>query len=567
MNLWRKLQYPGLAAVIAFYLLHASLLAARLQDDAFISFRYARNLAGGAGLVWNPGERAEGYTNFLWTLLQAIPFVFSSAADPVAYVRALSLISGAGAIVASFFLVRRAAPKNDLLPLVPPVLLAGSWPFAINTMSGLETVFFAALLAIATLLFVIEHDDLRYRGSSLIYALAALTRPEAIGLFLLVAAAAALSLRKRDGFRRYAIRVAVPFIAVSGAHEIFRLAYYGQLVPNTFIAKFGVPLPKGLPTRASYLGDFLTSGLAPHFAFCLAFSALVALFLVARARDPKVLPISIGAVFGFINVAAGGADFMIGFRYLVPYLPLLYVAAALGAAYLVMRWRGARDSEKGKTRAQLDATAGFRIEAALLVLSVFSASRGYANSRDRLRPFEELRRRVTADTSEALGRWMAEHLPPGTLIAAVDIGQIGFYSGLPIVDLSGLTDAAIARRPGDILDRSLDLDALFARGIGGFVLTSRSFGPPRARGPLEAYWPEMSSARLVMDPRAREGFAFVARYPSYTRLERMPDGSWQPLPKGAHGSEERDNSYYLELFLRNDIAAAVAGQPPAEPPQ
>lgn len=36
-----------------------------VQEDAFISFRYARNLVDGHGLVFNPGERVEGYTNFL----------------------------------------------------------------------------------------------------------------------------------------------------------------------------------------------------------------------------------------------------------------------------------------------------------------------------------------------------------------------------------------------------------------------------------------------------------------------------------------------------------------------
>ena len=39
-----------------------------LTDDAFISFRYARNLLEGHGLVFNPGERVEGYSNFLWVL-------------------------------------------------------------------------------------------------------------------------------------------------------------------------------------------------------------------------------------------------------------------------------------------------------------------------------------------------------------------------------------------------------------------------------------------------------------------------------------------------------------------
>jgi arabinofuranosyltransferase len=42
-------------------------------DDAYISFRYAHNLAEGEGLVFNPGEYVEGYTNLLWTLLMTLP--------------------------------------------------------------------------------------------------------------------------------------------------------------------------------------------------------------------------------------------------------------------------------------------------------------------------------------------------------------------------------------------------------------------------------------------------------------------------------------------------------------
>jgi hypothetical protein len=47
-----------------------------VQDDAFISFRYAYNFAHGKGLVWNDGYRVEGYTNFLWTVLMSIPLYF-----------------------------------------------------------------------------------------------------------------------------------------------------------------------------------------------------------------------------------------------------------------------------------------------------------------------------------------------------------------------------------------------------------------------------------------------------------------------------------------------------------
>lgn len=539
MDRWRKLQYPGLAAALVFHVAHVLLLGGRLQDDAYISFRYARNLAEGAGLVWNVGERVEGYTNFLWTLLLAIPFVFSKAAEPVLFARVLSVAGGAAAIVASFLLVRRLAPKSVVLPLVPPILLAGNWSFAINTMTGLETAFLAGLVTVAALLLVAETEDLKYRGSSMIFALAALTRPEAIGLFLglLGLVAWPLPYPYRPEARRYLARLTVPFAAIVGLHLLFRIGYYGHLVPNTFFAKFGVPLPAGLPSRGEYLTRFLLEGLDPFVVFV----ALAGLFVIARVRVPAARLVAAGAVFGIVNVAVSGADFMIGFRYLVPYLPLMYVAAALGAAWVLERW-----------------PALGKIEAALLVVAVAEAGRGYAHSRDRLHSFEELRRRVATDTGVALGQWMKEHLPAGTRVATVDIGAIGFHSSLPVLDLSGLTDTAIARLPGDILDRRLDLDALFQRDIGAFVLVSRAPGPPRGHAVIGSYWPPGSARALLSDARMKDGYSFTARYPSYVRLERLADGSWQPEAAGAHVADERDNSYFLELYLRNDIAAGLA---------
>src|SRR3954451_10285533 len=69
------------AFIAAMFLIYAGLFIYRtsfvidgeryfsLFDDAMISMRYAKNLANGYGLVWNPGgERVEGYTNPLWVL-------------------------------------------------------------------------------------------------------------------------------------------------------------------------------------------------------------------------------------------------------------------------------------------------------------------------------------------------------------------------------------------------------------------------------------------------------------------------------------------------------------------
>src|SRR5438552_12188088 len=79
--------------------LHAARLA-WATDDAFISFRYADNLVRGLGLVYNAGERVEGYSNFLWTLwcaagisLGASPVVWSIVWGIACYAATLALLA------------------------------------------------------------------------------------------------------------------------------------------------------------------------------------------------------------------------------------------------------------------------------------------------------------------------------------------------------------------------------------------------------------------------------------------------------------------------------------------
>ena len=73
---WRLLAYGLFTALSVVVLLEASVVLDGktyfwLDDDQMVSMRYGRNLAEGKGLVWNEGERIEGYTNFLWTLVMA----------------------------------------------------------------------------------------------------------------------------------------------------------------------------------------------------------------------------------------------------------------------------------------------------------------------------------------------------------------------------------------------------------------------------------------------------------------------------------------------------------------
>jgi arabinofuranosyltransferase len=541
-NLQRRfrLQVAGLVLLVLGYVAHFRLLDARIQDDAYISFRYAKHLAEGHGLVWNIGEKVEGYTNFLWTVLAALPLAISDKLNPLSYARALSSFSGYITIVVTFLFMRHLLPKTRVFPLIPIALLAGSWPLAINTMTGLETVFFGALLTSATFLLVREQDDLKVRGSSLLYALAALTRPEAILLFAFVSGL--VFFHRRNGgapAKNYAVRFFLPFVLLVGAHEIFRLAYYGEFVPNTYFAKFGSELPAGMPTRATYIGDFLLKGLDP----AVITPVLVVFLAIFKGRELRAQILLLTAGFGLLNVALSGADFMIGFRYLVPYAPAFYMAATLSLEAFSERVR------KGPSARTLEVGA--------FVFALLAGAHGYWHSRTKLQSFEQLRQVVNHDTNTALGKWMAESLPRDAVVVARDIGEIGYLSGLPLIDMTGLTDRTIARKPGNVLDRAFDIDDIFARHPSVFVFVSKLPGPTVGPRRAIAFATSPSTLRLLDDPRFAEQFMFFTRYPNYERLRPGENGQW--VPASTNGTQPGDfpNTYFLEVYLRKDLVQSL----------
>src|ERR1043166_6070025 len=112
-------------------------------DDAFIAFRYARNLAMGHGLVFNPGfERVEGYTNFLWVLLLAAGRFCGLAPESACHV--LSIAAGIGIILLITWHCLKALPAgaSAFWALWPALLLAVNRTFTMWCTSGLETKLF-----------------------------------------------------------------------------------------------------------------------------------------------------------------------------------------------------------------------------------------------------------------------------------------------------------------------------------------------------------------------------------------------------------------------------------------
>jgi hypothetical protein len=96
-NLLRKLNpivVVALCVLSAFFALHKLNYPLIGIDDANIYFVYARNLANGYGFVYNSGgERVEGFTSLLWTLISAIVFKFFAHPELTLFIINIILVS------------------------------------------------------------------------------------------------------------------------------------------------------------------------------------------------------------------------------------------------------------------------------------------------------------------------------------------------------------------------------------------------------------------------------------------------------------------------------------------
>src|SRR5690242_4850816 len=167
----------GLVLPMALMVWNMAAVRAFTIDDAYISFRYARNLARGLGLVYNPGERVEGYTNFLWTVLMAAGLRFHVSPEILA--KCLGGLAACVSLGMVYLLSRRIRPFGAI-PCIATWLMATSMVQTGYAMFGLETAFFTCLVLAGLELLLRERD--RGRGfpySALVFGLAGLTRPEA----------------------------------------------------------------------------------------------------------------------------------------------------------------------------------------------------------------------------------------------------------------------------------------------------------------------------------------------------------------------------------------------------
>lgn len=284
-----------------------------LADDAFITYRYLSNAMAGHGLVWNaaPFERADGNTDFLWSmLLLAIWKVFG--AEPPAIANSLALGFG----LATLWLLARAAERLPLpaalarwrVIVVALVLLpvASNRAFLASLSSGIgQAIFNFALIAWALAAMSATADrSRRLLGLGALAGFVGLCRPE--GHLVVAATALLLLLWRRDRVGLAAIALAVVPVLL---HVSWRRLYYGSWLPCTYYAKSVEAWPE--------------AGVKYAFTFVVEFAlwtwlAVFAAWLVVRVRRGDLLaPIALrnlgrSAVVGVFAVHFAYYTFRIG---------------------------------------------------------------------------------------------------------------------------------------------------------------------------------------------------------------------------------------------------------------
>ena len=503
-------------------------------DDAFITFRYAENAVAGEGLVFNAGERVEGYTNPLWTVM--VTAGMALGAEPVALVHTL----GVGFFAATLMLLLAAGRifgSHGVAP-VAAVGLACHWHSKTFATCGLETSMFSFLVTALLVATLVARRARGFAVAGLLGTATMLTRMDGALLYGVAGVYTLWYARRQRSWRPW-IAMLAPALLLYLPYFLWRWSYYGSFVPNLFYAK---SVGEGYLEQGVY---YVAKYFECYWVLLLALVAVLVLALRRSCWQPAF--VLIGAFVGIycLFVAWVGGDFMFT-RFLLPITPVLFLAlqftvvahrrlrlhaawcaAGVGAATLLMLYP-AELQQRGER------PLGFVEERAVYTEQVVEESRNY-------------------------GRCL------GALTRGVDT-RVGIFGGQAMVAFeakwpvviecaTGLTDPVIARQPLETRglvghEKPAPLDYLAERGVH-FLL----FGPRHVGfdGPLD-HLREMKVAHLTLTivtwsravMRHFDRFSAVIRR---TDIEAYLDRYIAELPAKSHTQLVHDYAWFRSYYF------------------
>lgn len=415
-------------------------------DDAPITYRYAKNLAIGNGFVYNTGERIQGTSTFLYTLVLAtvrlvrIPIPLAS--------NALNLLASVAVIAVTMALVRELN-NSFWAALLTGLMLVFQDSFVRYSMAGMETPVYTLLIVSSLLSFAKERTLL----SAVLAGLAVLMRLD--GLAMAGAILLACTVQKR----RLPLREMAVIVVILIPWVVFSLIYFGSPIPLSMLAK--QQHLQSFQTSRFWIWKELFIRPLGRGLLLLPFILLGIISSLRKGVDlPKWLALTSWLGAYLVAYTLVGIDFYEW--YLVPALPVLLCFAIFG---LTAVWEA---MGKWTHRQSLTQVVLFAALLALLLLPYIRHT--YVS----VRGFKDYQLSVER-TRVVAGDWLDQYSDPMSRVLAGAIGHVGYVSDRYIIDGAGLVT------PPD-LRASLQPDYLVLED----PFASRDCGPAKD---LDTDWP------------------------------------------------------------------------------
>jgi len=516
-----KKQYIAYAAVASVALLILTVFPKLTVDDAYISFRYAENLARHGEFTFNVGEDpVEGYTGALLPLGIALALRIGMSPEPVTHL--IGILSFFVVLIAlQNILIRLCSPPSVRLSIL---ILFATAPFIYtHAFSGLETLPFTALLLTSSLQL---HSLISLRSASFLRHAAiassllalSLCRPEGAAYAAIVMCVLSGTAVFRTASRRALVLSCLFLLVFPGVlYFIWRWQYYGYLLPNTFYAKQTASLSgENLHDVVLFCRQYLSLPVMGVAATWIASLDETITHYRQKPHLPRVADLlTLGSLvlFGLVIVA----------HYLRSHLAMNYsyrfYAPLYPVAILVLGWIVSGPFEatrlNSSSRPWTHAIVMLGLSLTLLTQITYHTKWLVWNEI----PFVLSYKTQLSEMHRAAGLYLKDRVPESEwLVVHVDAGAIPFYSRLKTVDFGGLNDEFLAHNKGaPIEDR---VNYFFSKEPGAVVFTTYAWD-------RVDHGPEATA--IISDSRFRN-YALVRKYGNTTGVK-----------------------YYEFVFLRRDL--------------
>ena len=383
-----------------------------IDDDPMISMHYGRNLARGIGLVYNKGEHVEGFTNPLFTFfcagLHLLP-IGEPVLPGLIHLSSLLLSLGTMLMLTRFW---GDGPAERFAGLVGALLYVVLPNHSYHAHSGFEVYMLIFLLVFA--LWRIEHCGL---PGALLIGLLPLTHGMAMPMWaVLVVGILLVNHRPLQSRVLLAVVAVVPFVC----YEVFRVAYYHDILPNTYWLKAG---SGSLDGGMQYAKQWLRS-LWPLLP--------LAGYAVFAVRGRRIALIVAVLAAGIASTVSLGGDIFWQFRFLFPASVLVVALAGRSIPLLLNRLASLPRAEA--------AYFGLVLAGLLLLGAVRNPLISY-----RLNAPDYAQNKHWNIRHIATGRAIRDNTPPDAVVGLFGLGYTGYYGDRLTVDMLGKADPHIAR--------------------------------------------------------------------------------------------------------------------------